>query len=234
MPEATVFRILRFRPEAIDPPQYREYRLTYNPHMTVLDGLERIRREQEPDLLYRHCCHHASCGTCACQINGLARLACVTSIADLEAPVVIEPLPHFEVLGDLVVDMQPLHRHVAAEWSGLRPCEQPRQEPPRPVPEGLDERIRLEDCIDCGCCLAACPVAHQDAPFMGPAALAAVNRQLAKHPEQSAELMDLVTGPAGESHCVRAVECSRRCPTGVSPARHIAELRRLAAQGGNG
>jgi len=31
----------------------------------------------------------------------------------------------------------------------------------------------------------------------------------------------------GERLCERALNCSRVCPTGVYPARHIADLRRL-------
>ncbi len=74
------FRILRFKPGLIDPPHNQDFTVRLEPRMTVLDGLEQIRLNLDATLLYRHCCHHASCGTCACTINGTPALACTTRI----------------------------------------------------------------------------------------------------------------------------------------------------------
>ena len=88
--------------------------------------------------------------------------------------------------------------------------------------------MRLEDCIECGACVSACPVWEADASFMGPAALAALNVQRCKVGHgRSQTLLDLAAGPTGEGLCDRALACSRVCPTGVAPARHIADLRRV-------
>ena len=99
-------QILRYKPGHIDPPRYQEFSLEAEPEMTVLDSLEAIRLQQDPTLMYRHSCHHSSCGTCACKINGRERLACITRINELEeSTIVLAPLDGFEVSGDLVVDM---------------------------------------------------------------------------------------------------------------------------------
>ena len=40
-------------------------------------------------------------------------------------------------------------------------------------PDGIAGYVRLEDCIECGLCLSACPVAATSYDYVGPAALVA-------------------------------------------------------------
>ena len=89
------------------------------------------------------------------------------------------------------------------------------------------ERHNLMDCIECGACISACPVARNSNTFLGPAVLAAVNNELKKSPQKSADLLAMAGSKRGERMCERAVNCSRVCPNKVYPARHIADLRRL-------
>ena len=79
-----IFKILRYKPGRIDPPRFQEFIVKAETGTSVLDGLEMIRLEQDSTLMYRHSCHHSSCGTCACKINGLERLTCITKISELE------------------------------------------------------------------------------------------------------------------------------------------------------
>lgn len=218
------FEILRFAPGRIDPPRVMTFDVTITPRMSVLDGLEQIRLTQAPDLMYRHSCHHRSCGTCACLINGVQRLACATTVGSLNASRVhLAPLPGFRCKADLVVDMSSFYSRLDEKWSYLRLSDQIRGG----TPAGVAGWQRLEDCIECGSCVSACPVtADNSEGFMGPAALAALSRQIVNCPEESAALTRLAAGPFGERHCRRALDCSRVCPTGVYPARHIADLRK--------
>lgn len=217
------FEISRFKPGAIDPPRFQTYTLEVDAAMTVLDCLERIRLTQDPTLVYRHSCHHSACGTCACRISGREQLACVTRVLALDADrVTLEPLRGFARIADLAVDMTGFYREIPAQWAVLRPAE--------PL-EGAAESggaLRLENCIECGACVSACPVAGAQGRFMGPAALAALHRHLPK--ASAAERVDLLAraaAPDGEPMCARALACSRVCPTGVYPARSIMALRRL-------
>ncbi|MDJ0831127.1 MAG: 2Fe-2S iron-sulfur cluster-binding protein, partial [Desulfobacterales bacterium] len=98
------FKISRYKPRVIDPPKFYFYKVDVNEHLSVIDALEKIRLEQEPTLVYRHACHHSSCGTCACIINGTERLACATKVEELDSEVVtLEPLRGFERIADLAV-----------------------------------------------------------------------------------------------------------------------------------
>ena len=189
----------------------------------VLDVLETIRLEHDPDLVYRRSCHHGSCGTCTCTIDGRPRLACTTRVAELSGdPVVIAPLDGFASVGGLAVDRRSLFRELDPNWSILRPSETP----------GADDNgqesspLRFENCIECGACVAACPAAFPPEGFMGPAGLAALHRELQKRPQAEPSLLEIAARPRGAAACRRALECSRVCPAAVYPARHIADLQR--------
>jgi succinate dehydrogenase / fumarate reductase iron-sulfur subunit len=212
------FSIFRFRPGGIDPPRFESFRIDVEAETTVLDVLERIRLTVDGTLMYRRSCHHSSCGTCACRVNGIERLACVTRVLDLETETVrLEPLRGFEWIGDLAVGMEAFYRDIEPEWSCLGPAG------PADPGAGL---LRLEACIECGCCVSACPVTGPRPDFMGPAALAALHRQITGNPAGAEELLQRAAGERGERRCERALACSRVCPTGVNPARCIAGLRR--------
>ena len=219
------FNIFRYQPKRKDPPRFDSFRLEVNSTMVVLDCLAEIRLKLDESLVYRHSCHHSACGTCALRINGVERLACTTRVLELERDTVcLEPLRGFELLGDLAVDMRTFYCHIDADWPLLRPAEPlagqlPSEEQPSPW--------RLQDCIECGACVSACPVTQSANNFMGPAALAAISDQIFTVAEAGRMvLLQLADKPDGQRHCERALACSRVCPTQVYPARHIADLRK--------
>ncbi len=218
------FKISRYKPGLIDPPRYVTYSLDVDKHMSVLDGLEKIRLQLEPTLVYRHSCHHSSCGTCTCIINGTERLACTTKVLDLDSPVVtLEPLNGFERIADLAVGIESFFQDIRPDWTYLQPAE-------GLVSQGTDSQSenfrRFENCIECGSCVSACPVSQKERKFMGPAALAAIHREILKAPSSKKALLEIAGGQRGERWCRRALACSRVCPTKVYPARHIADLRK--------
>ena len=219
------FRILRYKPNRIDPPRYQDFSIQVEPNMSVLDALEKIRLEQDPTLMYRHSCHHSSCGTCACRINGKERLTCVTKIRDLEEePIILTPLTGFKTIGDLVVDVTPFYKDFSKEWGYTKRSE--KADATRRL-KGISHFTRFENCIECGACVSACPATHDSHAFLGPAVLAALNSEFKKSPQKSEDLLSIAGGKRGERLCERALNCSRVCPAKVYPARHISDLRRL-------
>lgn len=221
------FRIRRYKPGEIDPPRFQAFRLAVNPHMTVLDALEQIRLQQDPSLMYRHSCHHSSCGTCACVINGQEALACTTNVWQLGVDVItLEPLKGFAPIGDLVVDMTAFYGPFQNDWNYLKAIAIPA--------EGTDtlpahNYMRFENCIECGCCVSACPPSRETPNFIGPAALSAIHNEIKKEPQKKEALLALAEGNWGERHCRRHLACSRVCPVSVYPAKHISDLRKMLA-----
>jgi succinate dehydrogenase / fumarate reductase iron-sulfur subunit len=219
------FRILRYKPGRIDPARFQDFDLHLEPDMSVLDALETIRLEQDRTLMYRHSCHHSSCGTCACRINGEEGLTCITKLADLAGDIItLTPLEGFKPIADLVVDMTRFFEDYSEDWSYLRPSEKLKS---TSQPSGIKQFTRFENCIECGSCISACPVTHGGNTFVGPAVLAAVSSELKKTPQNASDLLVLADSSRGVRRCERAVNCSRRCPSNVYPARHIADLRRM-------
>ena len=224
-------KIRRHRPEDKTPPRFETFTLTIDADISVLEALEMIQGGQDPTLMFRRSCHHSSCGTCGMLINGEERLACVTRISQLRGgTVTLGPLSGFPLLGDLAVDMAPLYKDIGEKWDYLRAAEDLKN---KKLPDGIERFERFENCIECGCCISACPVAGEGKPFMGPAALAAVNTELQKTAGKGARiLLEQAGGERGERLCNRTLACSRVCPTAVYPARHILDLRtRLRGDG---
>lgn len=212
-------RIFRFRPGDRDSGHFDETKIAVDKTTTVLDVLERLHRT-DPSLMYRHSCHHGSCGTCACRINGREALACMTRVLDFDTAVVtVEPLRKLSPVGDLVVDPVDFFREYPSDWQTLRSSERQPGSTAAEEPLGF---TRLENCIECGACVSACPVED----FLGPAVLAGLNRERLNRPQNETRLLELARGDRGVWRCERALECSRVCPAGVYPARHIQELRR--------
>jgi succinate dehydrogenase / fumarate reductase iron-sulfur subunit/fumarate reductase iron-sulfur subunit len=84
------------------------------------------------------------------------------------------------------------------------------------------------DCISCGACFAACGMASDGVPFLGPAAL---NRALvlAVDSRDGAEAARVaaVAGDAGIDGCHGIGACTLVCPKGLDPAGSIRRLRRM-------
>jgi succinate dehydrogenase / fumarate reductase iron-sulfur subunit len=209
---------------------FDEFEVPVDPKTTLLETLHRVQLRQDGTLALRHSCQHAACGTCGMQANGREVLACVTAMGDLGRKVTVEPLANLPVLADLVVDMSGLYsrfydRHPVVRTSELLP------EAERP--EGAGGFVRYEDCIECGLCLSACPIAATAHGYAGPAALAAAER-LVEEP-RDADVRDVLrwAGDAdGVWRCHAAYECTEVCPADVKPAERIMKLRGALLRGG--
>jgi len=167
--------------------------------------------------------------------DGVAHQPVLISIqGDLTVPagdeVVVEPLANIPVVSDLVVDMDVFYEDFDEAGRPLVRADDliPECEPA----EGIDQLERYEDCIECGICLSACPVAGSDPRYVGPAALAAawrlVDEPRGRDPGPVLQLMD---SEQAAWRCHLAWECSEACPSGVDPAGAIMRLRRAAAAG---
>jgi succinate dehydrogenase / fumarate reductase iron-sulfur subunit len=217
------------RKEGDDPGalRYDTFDVAVGPSTTILDALVAIRRELDPTLTFRHSCFHASCGTCGMRVDGREGLACVTPVPTRDE-VTVEPLGNLPVVSDLVVDMNVFYDEF--DEAG-RPLVRADDLIPECAPaEGIDQVERYEDCIECGICLSACPVAGSDPRYVGPAALAAAWRLIDEpRGRDPGPVLSLMDDEQGAWRCHLAWECSEACPSGVDPAAAIMRLRGAAA-----
>lgn len=234
-------KIFRARPEQVQ--HYDLFDVTVPDAANVLDAVEQVWAQSDRELVFRHACHHASCGTCAVRINGREQLPCIAPVSDYlrdaggsKSPITIEPLRNFPIVGDLVVDVASFfHNQEASELVITRPTENDLQGKAIAHTEGMDptsvETVpsnRFENCVECGICLSACPTMAADHKFFGPAGLAAIRRQLDKTTDaaERARLLQLADDEQGVWRCHSAWECTEACPQNVFPAEAIMSLRK--------
>ena len=225
MSDSVTFRVHRFK-QGDAASHHDSFEFEPGPRSTVLDALTAIRRTQDPTLTLRHSCFHASCGTCGMKVNGREVLACVTNVRELgTGEVTVDPLDNAPLVSDLVVDMGPFYARLnAVERPLVRESE---LVPGAHTASGIPQPLRYEDCIECGICISACPIAATDQEYLGPAALAAADR-VREEPRGGDVpfVLALVDDPHGAWRCHLAFECSEACPSNVDPAGHIMQLRR--------
>jgi succinate dehydrogenase iron-sulfur subunit len=230
--DATEVRDLRvFRYKRGDPTsRFDTFDVPVGPKTTVLEALRWIQLHRDRTLALRHSCFHASCGTCGLQVNGREVLGCVTAVADLGRVITVEPLANIPVLTDLVVDMRDFYERFPDEIAITRVSE---ALPTATSPDGIDAFTRYEDCIECGLCLSACPVAATSDDYLGPAALAAAQR-LIEEPRglDPSRILEWADDPVGAWRCHAAFECTEACPSNVHPAERIMALRGTLVGGG--
>jgi succinate dehydrogenase / fumarate reductase iron-sulfur subunit len=222
------FKIFRFDPQTDPGPYFKHYTVAAEPEERILDCLNKIKWEQDGTLSYRMSCGHGVCGSDGMKINGTCRLACQTLVKDYQCPeVVLEPLPGFKVLKDLVVDIDSFLEGIRLIRPYLLSSENPPEKERRQTQEerrGLDEVIR---CILCACCTASCPVSWVNQNYVGPAALVWAFRYIfdSRDGERLDRLkqLDLSDGAWG---CVNHFECTRVCPKEIPVTKSINLLKR--------
>src|SRR6266498_1464233 len=187
---------------------WQEFQITVPENAYVLDALEAAWR-QDSSLLFRHSCHHASCGSCGIRIQGREALSCITPAFGIARRGILrlEPLRNFPVVADLVVDMSSLAHKLERVNAH--------------VTKEVESSQRFVNCIECGLCISACPVAATSKDYLGPAVLAAAERNM-ELPEVRAQ----VEGSNGVWRCHSAFECTEVCPAAVEPATAIMHLRK--------
>jgi succinate dehydrogenase / fumarate reductase, iron-sulfur subunit len=218
------FRIYRFDLENDSKPRYQNYTITANPTDRILDCLNRIKWEQDGTLSYRMSCGHGVCGSDAMKINGRCALACQKLVKDYQGTteVVLEPLPSYRVLKDLVVDLEPFFEKVRL----LRPYLIPAAiHPEKEYQQSPDDSKKLDiaiRCILCACCMGACPVVNQNEQFLGPAPLVWAFRYIFdSRDNQYLERLKQIDYPDGVWACVNYYECTRACPKDIPITKYI-------------
>ena len=187
---------------------------------------------RDPSLSLRHSCLHASCGTCGVQVDGREELACVCSLAEHGDEITRR------AAGEPADPHRPRRRHgrVLRALSRRAP-DHPRQRgacPPRAA-RRHHPYVRLEDCIECGLCVSACPVAAPATGFVGPAALVAARRAAARsRAGPTARTCSRGSSrPEGVWQCTTCMACVERCPAGIEPMGAIVDMRRMLVEQGD-
>ena len=230
-------RVFRYDPEVEEKqePRFDTFHVPFTKGMTVLDAVMYARDHFDPSLTFRHSCRQAICGSDAFFINGRQRLGCKTQISELEEPIRIEPLPHQDVVKDLVVDMD----HFYEEMESVDPYFDPDETPEGDLEEQRQSRANREKvkmstrCIWCGACFSSCNIAAGDNEYLGPAALNKAYRFAMDEREgerRKQERFETIERDHGVWRCQTQFSCTNVCPKDIPLTEHIQELKREAVK----
>ncbi len=227
------FIVRRFNPETDQEPFWQDFDVQMYSTDRVLDGLHKIKWEQDGSLSFRRSCAHGICGSDAMRINGRNRLACKTLIKDLDItkPVYVEAIKGLPLEKDLIVDMEPFF----AAYREVQPFLQSTSKPDKENIQSPEQRARFDDttkCILCAACTTSCPVFWTDGQYFGPAAIVAAHRFIFDSRDEASQVrLDILNSKEGVWRCRTTFNCTEACPRGIEITKAISEVKQATIGG---
>jgi succinate dehydrogenase iron-sulfur subunit len=226
-------RVLRYCPSVDSEPSFVLYNVPYSDDMSVLQGLQAIKDDHDGSLSFRWSCRMAVCGSCGMMINDEPKLACETFLRDLApGPVTIEPLRNFPIERDLVVTVGDFVKKIESIYPYIMP-KVPRSIEDGPylqTPAQMAAYDSFADCINCMLCYAACPQFGANPDFIGPGAMAMLQRYNSDSRDGGQQQrLDQIHGEDGVWSCTAVGICSEVCPKQVDPANAVNQNKTKSA-----
>lgn len=225
------FKIYRWSPEAGGLPKMQTYAVNMNEcGPMVLDALIKIKNEMDPTLTFRRSCREGICGSCAMNIDGGNTLACLSRVESDSKPSTIYPLPHMDVIKDLVPDMTNFYK----QYKSIEPWLQPAVEKAEGAGEyhqTIADRKKLDgmyECILCACCSTSCPSYWWNGDkYLGPAVLMQAYRWIADSRDgNTAARLAAVDDAYKLYRCHTIMNCTAACPKHLNPGQAIANIKK--------
>jgi len=221
------FKIQRFDKETEAKPHFKNYKIAISEGNTVLDALIKIKETIDGTLTFRRSCRSSICGSCAIRINGKAMLACNTQVKDIAKDgeaIQIEPLKHFNLIRDLVVDLEPF-------IEGLKKATPWLVKDFSKIPDSGEFRVyhsddfnaltQISQCTLCAVCHSDCKVLDHDSSMLSPGAIVKSYRFIldSRDATRDARISELVE--LGILKCDNPEKCLVECPKGLSESKDV-------------
>jgi succinate dehydrogenase / fumarate reductase iron-sulfur subunit len=225
------FKIYRYDPDKGENPRLDTFEIDLDEcGPMVLDALIKIKNEVDTTVTFRRSCREGICGSCSMNIDGTNTLACLKPIDEVKGTVKIYPLPHMDVIKDLVPDLTMAYAQLTSIEPWLK-----SESPPPPDEERLqsiEDREKLDgmwECVLCFSCSTSCPSYWWNSDrYLGPAVLLQAYRWIAdSRDEYTGERLDDLEDPFRLYRCHTIMNCTKTCPKGLNPAKAIAEIKKL-------
>ena len=229
----TEFSIYRWNPDDDANPRIDTYYVDRDDcGPMVLDALIWIKSKIDPTLTFRRSCREGVCGSCAMNIDGVNTLACTIGMDEIKGAVKVYPLPHMEIVKDLVPDLTTFYAQHASIEPWLKTVTPAPEKEWLQSPEDRAELDGLYECILCASCSTSCPSYWWNGTaYLGPAILLQAYRWLIdSRDEAQGERLDNLEDPFRLYRCHTIMNCSRTCPKGLNPATAIANIKTMMAE----
>jgi len=222
------FKIYRYNPDTGAEPKLQTFDVDLNDcGPMVLDALIKIKNEMDPTLTFRRSCREGICGSCAMNVDGRNTLACLARI-DPDKPTALHPLPHMEVVKDLVPDMSTFYK----QYKSIRPWLVSNQtKTDSEYHQTIEDRKKLDgmyECILCACCSTSCPSYWWNGEkYLGPAVLMQAYRWIAdSRSGDAAQRMADLDDEFKLYRCHTIMNCTNTCPKGLNPGQAIQRIKK--------
>lgn len=224
------FRIYRWDPDDDANPRIDTYfvdREGCGP--MILDGLIWIKSRIDSTLTFRRSCREGICGSCAMNIDGVNTLACTRGMDEVKGAIKLYPLPHMEVVKDLVPDLTRFYAQHALIEPWLHTSSPEPEKEWKQSPQARHALDGLYECILCACCSTSCPSYWWNGDrYLGPAALLQAYRWLIdSRDEATGQRLDQLEDPFRLYRCHTIMNCAKACPKGLNPAKAISEIKNM-------
>jgi succinate dehydrogenase / fumarate reductase iron-sulfur subunit len=222
--------VYRWNPDDGNNPRVDTYEVDMdNCGPMVLDVLIKIKNEIDSTLTFRRSCREGICGSCAMNIDGSNTLACTKSAKEINGELNIYPLPHMQVVKDLVPNMKKLYE----QYKSIEPWMQSSK--PANGSESLqtvEDRSKLDglyECILCACCATSCPSYWWNGDkYLGPAVLLQAYRWIIdSRDEERKKRLKKVADELKLFRCHTIMNCTNACPKGLNPAKAIGSIKKM-------
>jgi len=225
------FHIYRYDPEDDKNPRLDTFKIDISVDgPMILDVLLNIKAKVDSTLTFRRSCREGICGSCAMNINGTNTLACTAHIDDFKGDIKIYPLPHMEVVKDLVPDMS----HFYAQYESIEPWIKTgtSSAPKKERLQSIEDREKLDglyECILCACCSTSCPSYWWNGDkYLGPATLLQSYRWIIdSRDEATDERLEELDDSFKLYRCHTIMNCTTTCPKGLNPAKAIGSIKKM-------
>lgn len=223
------FYIYRWNPDNNENPRIDEFSIDIKDSgPMILDVLLYIKNNIDSTLTFRRSCREGVCGSCAMNVNGTNTLACVKHVDEISGKVHINPLPHMDVIKDLVPDL----RAAFKQYESIKPWVQNNQQPERERNQSKKDRAKLDglwECVLCFSCSTACPSYWWNGDkYLGPATLLQAYRFIVDSRDtKTTERLDNLKDPFSLYRCHSIMNCTNTCPKGLNPAKAIGNIKKL-------
>jgi succinate dehydrogenase / fumarate reductase iron-sulfur subunit len=229
----TEFKIYRWNPDEGGNPRIDTYQVDRDDcGPMVLDALLWIKTKLDPTLTFRRSCREGICGSCAMNIDGVNTLACTRGMDEIKGAVKIYPLPHMEVVKDLVPDLTHFYAQHASIEPWLKTTTPAPEKEWKQTPRDREQLDGLYECILCASCSTSCPSYWWNGDrYLGPAALLQAYRWLIdSRDEAQGERLDNLEDPFRLYRCHTIMNCAKTCPKGLNPAKAIAHIKTMMTE----
>jgi len=219
-------KVFRYDPKEDEAPYMEEYPVEYYEGMRIWKALDNINEKQRTNIAWRLSCREYLCGSCTIMINGRPGLACKTAVED---GMVLEPLPLFPVVKDLVIDRDVAENRLVKIQPWLKREDNISKEHQKLHQAEIVAARDMSQCIGCYACVNICPAIKGGwDSFNGPM-LQTLTAKAAFNPMDKADRLAQAV-QCGTFRCTQCGACMDVCPKKIDiPEKAIGQIKILFA-----